>query len=337
MHRQYRLKLEDMRKGVTPRVSVIVPAFNVAGCLERALNSALDQTIRDLEILVVDDGSSDATLEVACRVAALDSRVRVLRNERNLGIGASRNRAFDEAEGEWLALLDGDDVWLPMRLERMLAASEHADVVSDDVYVMRGLASKLREPVFCSFLQLRGLNLTEPHRLSVLELARHDIALIQPMFRRSFLVRHRLRYDPALRINEDFRFYLEILALEPRWLQLPQGYYLYFTDRVGSVCSDPRLQYQDLIKATQALFNHPAVAGDAALTEALERRIQEARSIMVFETVRDVLRRYRFGEGTRLLFEKPYYLRAVAVFLLRAFVRRVRMKRRRLSELEAEA
>src|SRR5215208_5035081 len=125
------VRLSGMRLAVTPRVSVIVPAFNVAGCLERALDSALNQTVPDLEILVVDDGSSDATLEVACRVAARDSRVRVMRNERNLGIGASRNRAFDEAQGEWLALLDGDDVWLPKRLERILAVSEGADVVSD--------------------------------------------------------------------------------------------------------------------------------------------------------------------------------------------------------------
>src|SRR5918998_3254804 len=102
MYRQNRLKLKGMRHGVTPRVSVVIPAFNVAGCLERALDSALNQTIPDLEILVVDDGSSDATLEVACRVAARDSRIRVMRNERNLGIGASRNRAFNEAQGEWL-------------------------------------------------------------------------------------------------------------------------------------------------------------------------------------------------------------------------------------------
>jgi succinoglycan biosynthesis protein ExoO len=325
-----------MKDGGAPRVSVIVPAYNVAGCLERALDSALVQTIPDLEILVVDDGSSDATFDVACRVAARDPRVRVLRNERNLGIGASRNLAFSEAQGEWLALLDGDDVWLPTRLERMLAVSECAAVVSDDVYVMRGLSTKLREPVFCSFLQLRGLNLTEPRHLSLLDLVWHDIALIQPMFRRSFLEQHGLQYDPVLRINEDFRFYLEILALEPRWLQLPEAYYLYFTDRAGSVCSDPRLQCQDLIKATQSLFRHPAVIGDTALTMALERRIQEARSIMVFETVRDVLRRHRFSEIAHLLLEKRYYLGIVIGFLVKALVRRVRMKRRSLSELQAE-
>src|SRR5215217_3734904 len=106
---------------VAPRVSVIVPAYNAAGYLERALASALAQTMPDLEVIVVDDASSDTTFEVACKIAARASRVRVLRNERNSGENASRNRAISTARGEWIALLDADDEWLPERLERMLA------------------------------------------------------------------------------------------------------------------------------------------------------------------------------------------------------------------------
>ncbi len=116
-----------------PRVSVIVPAYNVAGYLERALGSALVQTMPDLEVIVVDDASGDATFEVAHRISVRDPRVRVLRNKRNCGPSASRNRAIGAARGEWIALLDGDDAWLPERLERMTAYADKADVISDDI------------------------------------------------------------------------------------------------------------------------------------------------------------------------------------------------------------
>jgi len=77
-----------------PLVSVILPAYNAAAHLRRAVDSALGQTISDLEIVIVDDASTDATLEVAGQIAAQDSRVRVLHNERNAGPSVSRNRAI---------------------------------------------------------------------------------------------------------------------------------------------------------------------------------------------------------------------------------------------------
>src|SRR5215210_8953229 len=121
-----------MEETVTPRVSVIVPAYNAAGFLERALNSALAQTMPDLEVIVVDDASKDTTLALAQEVAARDPRVRVLHNEHNRGMYPTYNRAIDEARGEWIAALDADDVWLPERLERLLAVADGEDMVSDD-------------------------------------------------------------------------------------------------------------------------------------------------------------------------------------------------------------
>src|SRR5215210_2650966 len=126
-----------MNETITPRVSVIVPAYNAAGFLKRALHSALAQTMPDLELIVVDDASSDATLALAREVAARDPRVRVLQNERNRGMYPTYNRAIDAARGEWIAALDADDVWLPERLEQMLAVSAGEDAVSDDELILR--------------------------------------------------------------------------------------------------------------------------------------------------------------------------------------------------------
>jgi glycosyltransferase involved in cell wall biosynthesis len=102
--------------GASDSVSVIIPAYNAAAHVDRTIESALAQTCAPREILVIDDGSTDNTAGVVSRYPA---PVRLLR-QANGGPGAARNRGAREAKGEWLALLDADDVWLPHKLERQL-------------------------------------------------------------------------------------------------------------------------------------------------------------------------------------------------------------------------
>ena len=113
-----------------PRVTVAVPTFNRAHLVGRAIRSALAQTVRDFELLVVDDGSTDGTLD-ALRTGQ-DPRLRYVRHEQNRGIGATRNTAIARGRGEWIAFLDDDNEWAPDYLERQLAlaaAHPEADVV----------------------------------------------------------------------------------------------------------------------------------------------------------------------------------------------------------------
>jgi hypothetical protein len=98
-----------MGAALTPLFSIIIPAYNRAGLIEIALRSVLAQRRDDLEIIVVDDGSTDATLEV---LGAYGDRIRVLR-QANKGPGAARNAGLAAATGEYAAFLDSDDVWLP--------------------------------------------------------------------------------------------------------------------------------------------------------------------------------------------------------------------------------
>ena len=92
-----------------PRVSVVVPLYNKARFIGRCLDSILAQSFSDFEVIVVDDGSTDASLELA-RVYQRDPRVRVV-SQQNAGPGAARNRGAQEARGEFLAPLDADDAW----------------------------------------------------------------------------------------------------------------------------------------------------------------------------------------------------------------------------------
>jgi glycosyltransferase involved in cell wall biosynthesis/peptidoglycan/xylan/chitin deacetylase (PgdA/CDA1 family) len=102
-------------------VSVVIPAYNAAHTIDETLRSARFQTHRNLEILVVDDGSQDATPAIVSKHAALDARVRLI-TQANSGVAAARNRGIAEANSDLVAPLDADDLWAPAKIERQLEA-----------------------------------------------------------------------------------------------------------------------------------------------------------------------------------------------------------------------
>lgn len=106
-------------------VSVVIPAFNAARTVDATLRSARGQTHRHLEILVVDDGSTDGTARLVEAHVAQDSRIRLI-GQANGGVARARNRGIDEAAGEFVAPLDGDDLWHPEKIARQLQALEDA-------------------------------------------------------------------------------------------------------------------------------------------------------------------------------------------------------------------
>jgi glycosyltransferase involved in cell wall biosynthesis len=102
-----------------PLVSVIIAAYNAASHIEETCRSARRQTYPVLEIIVVDDGSTDDTGRVVDAIAAVDSRVRVI-HQNNMGVASARNAAIAAAKGEFIAPLDADDLWDPMKIERQV-------------------------------------------------------------------------------------------------------------------------------------------------------------------------------------------------------------------------
>jgi glycosyltransferase involved in cell wall biosynthesis len=115
---------------MTPCVSVLIGAYNNARTLRQAASSMLGQTVRDLEVLIVDDGSSDATADVAAALAHEDSRVRVLTMPGNVGIARSLNAGISAATSDVVAVLDADDWSDPHRLERQLDLLERSPEVA---------------------------------------------------------------------------------------------------------------------------------------------------------------------------------------------------------------
>ena len=111
-------------------ISVVMPNYNGYRFVEQAINSVLSQTYKNFELLVVDDCSKDDSLSLIQQKAQSDSRVRVIALEHNAGVANARNIGIKEAKGEYIALLDNDDLWTEDKLERQLdLAQKGADIV----------------------------------------------------------------------------------------------------------------------------------------------------------------------------------------------------------------
>ena len=134
-------KARDLPTGFAD-VSVIVAAYQAARTIERTLASIAAQTLKPIEAVVVDDGSSDATSDVAraFEPQMKSIRLKVVRLDSNQGAGAARNRAIEESSGAFLAFLDADDEWLPKKLERSIAHLEGSDycLVAHDYLTQEG-------------------------------------------------------------------------------------------------------------------------------------------------------------------------------------------------------
>jgi glycosyltransferase involved in cell wall biosynthesis len=178
-----------------PLVSVVIPSYNRASLVGDAIDSALAQTHRNTEIIVVDDGSTDDTDKIMERYAA-NPRVRYLKHPTNRGIPAARNTGIRHARGEYIALLDSDDMWLPNKLETQLqvfrqdVAKEVAAVWSD-AYVVDVSGNT------------RTSGVRVPREVDLIQLFRHNFIIAQTtMMRRACVDRVGL-FDEDLRGGSD--------------------------------------------------------------------------------------------------------------------------------------
>jgi glycosyltransferase involved in cell wall biosynthesis len=109
-------------KSEPPLVSIVIPVFNCGSVLAETLESARAQTFRDFEVIIVDDGSTDDSAAIARRFCEMDPRFSLVQ-QANAGVSAARNVAIQRARGEWLAFLDGDDIWFPEKLAAQMKLS----------------------------------------------------------------------------------------------------------------------------------------------------------------------------------------------------------------------
>lgn len=107
-----------------PAVSIIMPVYNTEGFVSEAINSVLEQSFQDWELIIVDDCSSDSSAAIALAYAGRDPRIKVHLNKTNQGVAASRNAGIAASAGAWIAFLDCDDIWRKKKLEKQLALAK---------------------------------------------------------------------------------------------------------------------------------------------------------------------------------------------------------------------
>lgn len=298
-----------------PRVSVIMANWRGERYLAQAIASVLAQVMGDLELLVADDASDDRSLEVARAAAAADGRVRVLPAPSNEGPSAARNRALEAARGEWVAVVDSDDLLHPRRFEVLLDAAQGlgADMVADDMAFF-GEGPGAGGRTLLGPLDLRAARMVDPAFFVRSNDAGNDLpslGYLKPLVRRAAV--GDLRYDPLVRVGEDYDLYLRLLLRGARFALLPLPLYLY--RRHGT-----SLSHRLSVAALEPLLAaHGAVVGSLGagpvpddLARALAQRGQSLARALRFERLVEALKARRGGQAAELLLRDPVLLRLLA-------------------------
>lgn len=216
----------------SPKVSVVVPVYNVERFLRECLDSVLAQTFTDYEVICVNDGSTDSSPEILEEYVEKDSRIRVI-NQENGGLSAARNTGMDNACGEYIAFLDSDDYLDPEMLEKTVAKADavEADIVIFDYWLYfdsTGEMGTYRDQGIYSRLNGKVFTLEDQPEMA------QFIGVWDRLFRRSFLEEHGSRY-PEGRIYEDVTFCVETELVAKRIALLSDHLYYYRRDVAGSI------------------------------------------------------------------------------------------------------
>lgn len=301
-------------------VSVIIPAYNAEDTIAETIASVRSQTLADLEVIIIDDASTDGTAAVIAAAAARDARLIVLRQPNNRGPSAARNRGFAAAQGRWLALLDADDDYAPGRLATLvsLAESRNADLCSDNLLLCpRTLASGremipptvLSEPRALELPEFIARNVADPHCPGM------NFGFLKPIMRRDFIVRHAIAYNESVRFAEDFALYVDCFRAGAVWWMTPVAGYRY-RQRPGTLTHVQTVA--DLAMLRGKLSNlYAAASPGSELARLISRHARVVARSYHYRAFTDALKQRRYAAASRILTAEQGSAGLIAVELIR--------------------
>lgn len=318
-------------------VCVCIAAYNAEGTIARAVTSALRQS-HVAEVIVVDDASTDATAEAARRCDDGSGRLTVVVLERNGGPSTARNRAIERSQAAIFCVLDSDDYFLGDRIGRLLAAGgDDWDLLADDILIVPetlgdsltveqpGPAPRIPRVLDLSTFVLS--NISRP-----LE-PRAELGFLKPLIRRRFLDERALRYDPGLRLGEDYALYVRALMAGATFKIV--GFHGYVAvERASSLSSRHRAADLAAIRAFDAACREQAGL-DAAARQALAAHELATADKLALAQALEIRREKGIGPALRFLSQQPRSIRYVASEIFRA--RAARFRRRLLGETTGAA
>lgn len=281
------------------KVSVIIPVYNVEEYLEQCLASVCSQTLGEIEILCIDDGSSDNSARILAEYCARDARIKSFQQE-NRGVSYTRNRGLELAQGEYVIFWDSDDFYDETALEKMyLRAREHdADICVcagkiyyenvNQIVPANAWLKKNRIPDELPFNR-------ETNPEHILDFTSSIVS--NKMYRRSFLAEHKLRYLPFCAC-EDGNFIVKALSLAKRITIVPDYLITYRRRDKGNLTSSwtrsPEEPVQAWIEAAEYLRTHDIMPeqsfANQALTGILGLLRQSQTSFEAFRCVTELLK-----------------------------------------------
>ena len=182
-------------------VSVIMPAYNCEKYVVEAINSVLAQTYKNWELLVLDDGSKDNTLQIIEEFSQKDSRIKALPNGKNMGVSATRNRGIELASGDWIAFLDSDDMWEPLKLEKQFEVVENKS--AEFLFTGSSYISEVGEP-------FKGI-FEVPEKITYKRLRNQNvISCSSVLVKKKYFENIKMEKDE---MHEDYAVWLRILKL----------------------------------------------------------------------------------------------------------------------------
>ncbi len=257
----------------SPKISIIVPVYNIASYLERCIQSIIQQTFTDFECILINDGSTDLSGELCDKLAQIDERIIVL-HKKNGGVSAARNLGLSVARGEYIGFVDGDDIIHNTMYEKLYNAINNyeADVVACDV---QGVVEEavcveswddINEVAYSIPTELAWNNLSK--RIN----AARDFSVWTKLIRHTFV--QNKSFNKEITITEDMMFLVDVLKENPAIVYVPEKLYGYRIRSNSATRSQATLRNFDEVEATLyqtkacidtnqnvSLISHSAVVG----------------------------------------------------------------------------
>lgn len=218
-------------------VSVIVPIYNVEKYLRQCISSILAQTMKDLEIICVNDGSTDNSLEILNKFASYDSRVKVI-SKQNSGYGDSMNIGIDNAEGEYIGIVESDDYILPDMFSSLFreAKEKDADVVKSNYYSISERAGRNYEEILSGIPYHTIFSSNDYMKI-------WDIipSIWSGLYKKDFLEKHKILFHTSAGASyQDISFWYKVLLSAKKIVCVPEAYLCYRSDNENSSVKSPK-------------------------------------------------------------------------------------------------
>lgn len=311
------------------KVSIIIPAYNTEQYIGKAIASALGQTLKNIELIVVDDCSTDNT--VAVIESFDDPRLRLIKNPTNLGAGGARNKAIAAAKGKWIAVLDSDDWYAPQRLEVLtcIAEQKNADLIADDSFLIEdGLSTP-----WSTIISQSGQKLTTITQFDAAEFVFSDIegkpglhlGFTKPLFRREFLIDNKIKYQD-IKVTQDFWFDMQCFLHGAKFFLVPEPYYFYRA-RPGSLVSSNKIQrLEQECEAIAKFMQHKVyLQKNPQLLQAILIKLRETRKWLDYYLVIEPLKQGKIFTCLQAITAKPVVLLYLLSHLPKLIARRLEL------------